>query len=60
MCYVGGEIMKKKFKLKRIRDMEKYFPFDEEDYPEEIIEDALDNDEMKSYEAGFLNGYKEF
>ncbi|MBI2105933.1 hypothetical protein HYT56_03795 [Candidatus Woesearchaeota archaeon] len=52
--------MKKKFKLKRIRDMEKYFPFDEEDYPEEIIEDALDNDEMKSYEAGFLNGYKEF
>jgi len=40
--------------------MDKYFPFDEEDYPEEFIEDALDNDEIKSHEAGFLNGYSKF
>ena len=49
--------MRKKYKYKRLKLMDRYFPFDDSDYPEEMIEEELDNDAIKSYEAGFWGGY---
>ncbi|MBS3150823.1 hypothetical protein J4443_00380 [Candidatus Woesearchaeota archaeon] len=49
--------MRKVYRLKRFRKALKDYFTDEEDYPEEMIEDELENDEINSSEEGFWIGY---
>jgi len=52
-----GAVMRKVYRLKRFRKALKDYFTDEEDYPEEMIEDELENDEINSSEEGFWIGY---